>query len=248
MSKLALAAAIAGALTGTAYGQQPSSAIGTPSSASSAPLTHFYIPNYYKQNVYGSAGTKIAEVSDVLAGADGKIDGFVLSVVGGDEKKVVVPFDAVKSTRENNGLRLTMNITREQLDKASAFKVDNTFAQQNATTGVAPSGKAAVLETIPNSATAITNYYKQTVYDPADVKIGQINDVIVGNDGNISAFIIGVGGFLGVGEKDVAVPFNSIASSQRDGKWWLTMNASKDDLKSAPGYKYDKVKATWVPA
>ena len=92
------------------------------------------------------------------------------------------------------------------------------------------------------------NYYKQNVYDPTDVKIGEINDVIIGNDGNISAFIIGVGGFLGIGAKDVAVPFNSVVASQRDAKWWLTMNATKDDLKNAPGYKYDKAKTTWVPA
>jgi hypothetical protein len=46
MSKLALAAAIAAALTGTAYGQQPqSTTTGPTSSAASAPLTHFYIPN-----------------------------------------------------------------------------------------------------------------------------------------------------------------------------------------------------------
>ncbi len=33
-----------------------------------------------------------------------------------------------------------------------------------------------------------------------------------------------------------------------DGKWYLTMNATKDALKNAPGYKFDKVKSTWDPA
>jgi hypothetical protein len=32
------------------------------------------------------------------------------------------------------------------------------------------------------------------------------------------------------------------------GTWYLTMNATKDALKAAPGYKYDKAKANWVPA
>ena len=246
MSKLALAAAIAAALTGTAYAQQPQSPTTGP--ASSARLTHIYIPNYSRQNVYGSAGTKIAEVSDVLVGPDAKIEGFVLSVVGSDEKKIVVPADAVISTRENNGLRLTMDATREQLEKAVAFKFDSSFAKESTTSGAATVGKTLVLATIPSNATAVTNYYKQNVYDPTDAKIGEINDVIIGSDGNISAFIIGVGGFLGVGAKDVAVPFNSVNSSQREGKSWLTMNASKDDLMGAPGYKYDKAKAAWVPA
>jgi sporulation protein YlmC with PRC-barrel domain len=105
-----------------------------------------------------------------------------------------------------------------------------------------------VLIAIPQNVTTVTNFYKQNVYDPSDVKVGEINDVLVDNDGKIGAFIIGVGGFLGVGEKDVAVPFNSVHAAQRNGKWWLTMNATKDSLTGAPGYKYDKVKATWVPA
>jgi len=40
--------------------------------------------------------------------------------------------------------------------------------------------------------------------------IGDINDVIVDRNGQVMAVIVGVGGFLGIGEKDVAVPFNSL--------------------------------------
>jgi sporulation protein YlmC with PRC-barrel domain len=118
------------------------------------------------------------------------------------------------------------------------------YAQESRTTGVTSPLQTQVLIAIPQNVTTVTNFYKQNVYDPSDVKVGEINDVLVDNDGKIGAFIIGVGGFLGIGEKDVAVPFNSVRATQRDGKWWLTMNASKDSLTSAPGYKYDKVKAT----
>jgi hypothetical protein len=34
----------------------------------------------------------------------------------------------------------------------------------------------------------------------------------------------------------------------KNGKWYLTMNATKDSLKAAHGYESDKAKATWVPA
>jgi hypothetical protein len=47
---------------------------------------------------------------------------------------------------------------------------------------------------------------------------------------------------------DVAVPFNAVHATQKNGSWYLTMNATKDALKGAPGYKYDKAKANWVPA
>ena len=88
----------------------------------------------------------------------------------------------------------------------------------------------------------------QNVYDPSDAKIGEISDVLVSKDGKIDAFIVAVGGFLGVGEKDVAVPFDAVRATEKDGKSYLTMNATKDGLQKAHGYKFDRAEATWVPA
>jgi len=120
-------------------------------------------------------------------------------------------------------------------------------AQQSQTTGAASSTQATTLKSLPPEASTVTNWYKQDVYDPSDKKIGEISDVLVDKDGNVGAFIVSVGGFLGVGEKHVAVPFNAVHGTQKDGKWWLTMNATKDALKSAAGYKYDRTKTTWEP-
>jgi hypothetical protein len=101
------------------------------------------------------------------------------------------------------------------------------------------------LSTLP-SALAVTNWYKQNVYDPMDNKIGEIADVLVEKDGKIGAFIVSIGGgFLGIGEKDVAVPFDAVHATDRNGKLWLTMDMTKDILKEAAGYKYDRVKTTW---
>jgi sporulation protein YlmC with PRC-barrel domain len=121
------------------------------------------------------------------------------------------------------------------------------YAQQT-TTGVGTTAQAQTLTALPTNAMTVTNWYKQNVYDPSDGKIGEIADVLVDKDGKIDAFIISVGGFLGMGEKDVAVPFTAVRATQKDGKWYLTMNATKEGLKSASGYKYDRAKATWVPA
>jgi sporulation protein YlmC with PRC-barrel domain len=46
--------------------------------------------------------------------------------------------------------------------------------------------------------------------------IGDINDVIVDRQGQAVAAVVGVGGFLGIGEKDVAVPFASLEFATRD--------------------------------
>jgi hypothetical protein len=69
---------------------------------------------------------------------------------------------------------------------------------------------AETLSTIPSNSATVTNYYKQSVYDPKENKIGEIDDVLVDREGRITALVIGVGGFLGVGVKDVAVPFCAV--------------------------------------
>ena len=55
----------------------------------------------------------------------------------------------------------------------------------------------------------MTHWYKQNVYDPGDNKIGEIMDVLVDREGKVTALIVGVGGFLGMGEK-MAVPFDAV--------------------------------------
>ena len=107
--------------------------------------------------------------------------------------------------------------------------------------------KADVMTTVPSSSLTVTDWYKQDVYDPSNTKIGQIMDVLVGQDGQVSALIVGVGGFLGAGEKDVAVSFNTVKATMKDNKVYLTMNTTKDALKTAPGFKYDRDKTAWAP-
>jgi hypothetical protein len=70
--------------------------------------------------------------------------------------------------------------------------------------------------------------------------IGEINEVILGRNGAVKAVIVGVGGFLGIGEKDVAVPLQQV-KFVRDGNgqddYFLVLNANKQLLTDAPAYK-----------
>jgi sporulation protein YlmC with PRC-barrel domain len=106
---------------------------------------------------------------------------------------------------------------------------------------------AATMTAAPTESWTVTNYYKQAVYDPKESKIGDIDDVLVDKSGKVTGLVIGVGGFLGAGEKDVIVPFSAIKMSKRNDKWWLTLDETKDDLKNAHGFTYDKASTTWVP-
>jgi sporulation protein YlmC with PRC-barrel domain len=110
------------------------------------------------------------------------------------------------------------------------------------------SNSAQILSSIPQNSVTITHWYKQNVYDPSDNKIGEIMDVLVDREGKATALIVGVGGFLGMGEKDVAVPFSAVQVKSKDNnKWYLVMNSNKDALKSAKGFKYDRNQMTWMP-
>lgn len=66
--------------------------------------------------------------------------------------------------------------------------------------------------------------------------IGDVNDIVLSPNGEAEAVVVGVGGFLGIGEKDVAVDFERIAWSERDGTRWLTTEATKEELKNAPAF------------
>jgi sporulation protein YlmC with PRC-barrel domain len=125
----------------------------------------------------------------------------------------------------------------------------------NQTTAQAPAGGGAtvgvggdtkIMTDVPPNSMPVTNYYKQNVYDPGNNKIGEVDDVLLGADGKINALVIGVGGFLGIGEKHVIVPFNAVKADRKDNKWQLMMNSSKDELKAAPGFKYDRTNTVWV--
>jgi len=104
-----------------------------------------------------------------------------------------------------------------------------------------------VLTTLPGETWAVSLWQQQNIYDTSDNKIGQVNDILMDHDGKPVAIMVGVGGFLGIGEKNVAVPFNAVHFKMKDQKWQLVMNANKDGLKSAPGYKYDQTAMKWMP-
>lgn len=75
--------------------------------------------------------------------------------------------------------------------------------------------------------------------------IGEINDLIVTKDGSVSAVILGVGGFLGMDERNVAVSMNAITVVRKEGDSgdrFLVVSTTKDALEEAPAYERNSVK------
>ena len=84
------------------------------------------------------------------------------------------------------------------------------------------------LKAAPQESWTVTNYYKQAIYDPKESKIGDIDDVLVDKSGKVTNVIIGVGGFLGMGEHYVAVAFDKL-------KWVDEPVRSAATVTNAPG-------------
>ena len=79
----------------------------------------------------------------------------------------------------------------------------------------------------------------QTVLAPDNAKIGSISDLLLSRDAKtVDGFVIGIGGFLGIGERNVALKIDQLKiTPQPDGTGKLVMDARKDDLPNAPPFK-----------
>ena len=73
-----------------------------------------------------------------------------------------------------------------------------------------------------------------------DKKIGDISDLLFSKDGKLEAYVISVGGFLGVGAKEVALAPSSVQLSQDKDTWKVKVSASKDQLDQAPNFERHK--------
>jgi len=78
------------------------------------------------------------------------------------------------------------------------------------------------------------------VTNDANETIGEIKDLVISND-QLSGYILSVGGFLGIGDHYVSVNPKAVQITYLDAdkKWKAVMNATKEQLKAAPEFKYE---------
>ena len=75
------------------------------------------------------------------------------------------------------------------------------------------------------------------VYNEDKQNIGTIKDIALDANG-LNGYIVGIGGFLGMGDHYVVVRPSAISFNAKDNKWHATMNVNAAQLKAAPEYKY----------
>jgi sporulation protein YlmC with PRC-barrel domain len=140
---------------------------------------------------------------------------------------------------------------------ASAVLIGTAIAQEpqsGAPESSATSGLGTTQEQFVMQQTAdqfLASKFKGTdVIDSKNERIGSVNDVLFDKDGKIVAYVVGVGGFLGIGAKDVALKPSAFemqpVTDEAMKKLKLTM-MSKDDLKAMSEFKtYQEPRASTV--
>jgi sporulation protein YlmC with PRC-barrel domain len=91
------------------------------------------------------------------------------------------------------------------------------------------------LKTIARGWSATKQILRKSVYNDKNERVGEVDDLIIAPDSSISYAIIGVGGFLGLGERQVAIPVSRLKHSE--GRLVLP-DATKEALQAMPSFQY----------
>jgi sporulation protein YlmC with PRC-barrel domain len=113
------------------------------------------------------------------------------------------------------------------------------LAEDAKTTGTAPANTK--FATVAKDEMFSSKLKGLNVYNQKEESVGEITDIAIKNN-QVDALILSVGGFLGVGERYVAVSPSSVnvRYDSKNNKWLASMNTTKDALKAAPEFKYPK--------
>ncbi|KGF67278.1 hypothetical protein LL06_22955 [Hoeflea sp. BAL378] len=132
---------------------------------------------------------------------------------------------------------LTALVTTSAFAQSTTATTDTNAAATTTTESTAtatPGADAAMHGAVLASDLIGAAVYESSAQDAAS--IGEINDLVVSPEGEVSSVIVGVGGFLGIGEKDVEIEYNSVEWADRDGQRWIVANMSREQLEAAPAF------------
>jgi sporulation protein YlmC with PRC-barrel domain len=117
------------------------------------------------------------------------------------------------------------------------------FAQTAATTPSSSSTVATETQMRPDQIRA-EKFIGSTVYDVQNRNIGKVKDLLFDKSGRVDVSILDVGAFLGMGGKYVAIPLKDIKMDNNR----LTLDMTKEQLKSAQTFKFNETESTGTSA
>jgi hypothetical protein len=153
----------------------------------------------------------------------------------------VIPDSFLVQAKDRSGQPVAMIINphsmTEIVDEGSIDESGSKTAQAGAVTGQMAAGTS--FTTVPENERLSSKLVGTDVYNDDHQDIGTIKDIAYGRNG-VKAYILGVGGFLGMGDHYVAVRPSALQVNYDSNAkaWRATMNTTAQELKSAPEYKY----------
>ncbi|MFZ1467952.1 MAG: PRC-barrel domain-containing protein [Paracoccaceae bacterium] len=198
------------------------------------------------------------EINDIIISLSGDTEAVLVDVggfLGIGEKTVAVSLNQLAMVPDSDSpddYFIVFHGTNAALEEAPAFDEKMVFeaAAEPAMTETDPvmadpATQAAVgTETVPAteahpgeavdlSAWAESDLIGKRVYGPNDEHVGEISAVAMNADGKIDGAIVDVGGFLGIGEKKVALGSDKLMLvREADGKTWFRVNATQEQLEA----------------
>ncbi|MGA7325135.1 MAG: PRC-barrel domain-containing protein [Rhodomicrobium sp.] len=184
-------------------------------------------------DVYNGSNQKIGTINNIVFQGE-KLKGYIVGVgglLGLGEHDVALQPSAITLNYDQTSKKwhATSQLTTDQLKTApDAMRADAKPSEDRVFTAVEPGDDLS---------SRIINI---SVYNKDNQNIGTLKDVAFDQNG-VKAYILGVGGILGVGERYVAVQPQAVRLdySANDRKWRGEMDASADQLKAAPQYRYE---------
>lgn len=157
------------------------------------------------------------------------------------------PVTAPEAGAETNGMAAESDSTMAPADDSADMMADETaeptgdpFAADGAEVAEAeePAKPVEGQITMQSEDTILAeDLIGATVFNNADETVGDIDDLIIAMDGSVKGVVIGVGGFLGLGEKHVAIEMASLdVMNDEAGTPRLVTTANKADLEAAPEF------------
>ncbi|ARP63232.1 photosystem reaction center subunit H [Mesorhizobium sp. WSM1497] len=248
-------------------------AVQEPAAAPVARAEGSIVTNIIGESVYNGTGDdaeNIGKVSDVVFDKDGQAKSVVIDVggfLGVGAKSVAFDYGKLQWAEKNGDRWLVAQTTKDELtaqaefDKkpysptpAPAASTDATAPAAPATTDTAQKPvdmNAASAESVKRAdGNLATNIIGENVYngtgDDAQ-NIGDVNDIVLTKDGKAQYLVIGVGGFLGLGAKNVTYDFSKAQWAEKNGDRWLVAQTTKEELQAQPDFNrkaYDPAPAT----
>ncbi|RUX27605.1 PRC-barrel domain containing protein [Mesorhizobium sp. M7A.F.Ca.US.011.01.1.1] len=231
------------------------------------------VTNIIGESVYNGTGDdaeNIGKVSDVVFDKDGQAKSVVIDVggfLGVGAKSVAFDYGKLQWAEKNGDRWLVAQTTKDELTAQAEFdskpyapapapaaSTDATAPTAPATTDTAQKPadmNAAPAEPVKRAdGNLATNIIGENVYngtgDDAQ-NIGDVNDIVLTKEGKAESLVIGVGGFLGLGAKNVTYDFSKAQWAEKNGDRWLVAQTTKEELQAQPDFDrkaYDPAPAT----